>query len=134
MVSEKALYWMSVAVLAVGATNHFALKGDVLPEIAARASSFAERVLDRGVEYATYADLAFSRHPKCPVARPALAATQVRLAKIQSTLVCERAGFGKLEAERAQLLALREMKVAEMEIRTQNVRVDVPNIVVETSY
>jgi hypothetical protein len=134
MVSEKVLYWMSVAVLAVGITNHFALKGDIVPEIAARASSFAERFLGQGVEYANYADIALSRHPKCPAAQPALAATQVRLARLQSTLACERAGFGKLQAEKAQLLALRQMKMAEMKIHVQNVRVSVPSIVVASSF
>jgi hypothetical protein len=134
MVSEKALYWMSVALLAVGVTNHFALQGDVAPEIAARTSAFAERVLDRGAEYATYAGLTLSQHSRCPSARPVVATTQIRLARLQSTLACERAGFGKLQAEKAQLLALRQMKMAKVKIHMQNIRVNVPNVVVETSY
>lgn len=134
MVSEKALYWISVVVLVVGVSNHFALKADVASELAARTSAFAEQVLDRGAEYATHADLAFSRRSKCPAARPVVAATQVRLARLQSTLACDRAGLGKLQAEKVQLLALREMKMAEMKIHMQDIRVNVPNVVVETSY
>lgn len=134
MVSEKALYWMSVAVLAIGVSNHFALKGDVASEIAARTSAFAERALDRGAEYATYVGVALSRASTCPTARPVVATTPVRLARLQSTLACERAGFGRLQAEKAQLFAAQQIRMTEMKMRMQNVRVEVPNVVVEASY
>ena len=134
MVSDKTLYWMTVAVLVVGSTNHFSFKSDVATELGDHASAFAQGMLDRGVQYAAYADMALSRHPKCSSMQPVLAETRAQVAKLQGSLASDRAEFQSLQAENAELLALRDMKLTEIQIRRHDVRVNVPNVVVATTF
>jgi hypothetical protein len=100
MASEKAMYWVAVAVLALAGTNGFV---NDHPEWAAyladRTIAMMEQASETAMRYATLGQDGSGR-PQIAVSR-----AQVRLACVQSTLARRQAETARLRAEiRAQVM------------------------------
>jgi len=134
MVSEKSLYWISVGLLALVVTNNFTAKHEVASRVSETATTLTQRILDRGMRYAAAVEVAFSPKPECPRAELAMAKAQAQLARVQMAVVCDRAALMRLQSDKAQLMALRELKSATVSLNRNNFKIDVPAISVDASY
>jgi hypothetical protein len=98
MVSQKALYWIAVALMILFLGNHFAIKYDRCLRVSLESSpvpAMVERVLDKS--------------PCFAVRRLVTPPAQAGLASIQAEIAHQQAAYAVLEAERARILALEQM-------------------------
>jgi hypothetical protein len=134
MVSEKSLYWISVGLLALVVTNNFATRQEVVSRVSDTATAFAQRAVERAMRYAAAVEVAFSPKPECPRAELAMARAQAKLVRVQTAVICDRAALMRLQSDKAQLMALRELKSATVSLNRNNFKIDVPAISVDASY
>jgi hypothetical protein len=134
MVSEKSLYWISVGLLALVVTNNFTAKHEVASRVTDTATVFVQRAVERGMRYAAVVEVAFSPKPECPRTELAMAKAQAQLARVQMAVVCDRAALARLQRDKAELMALRELKSAAVSLNRSNFKIDVPAISVDASY
>ena len=104
MVSDKALYWMAVIVMALGLGNSFV---NAHPEwaqsVAERPVMLADRVSSRATSLVSLAEMMFGRS-EVGVARTqtAMARVQCRLASAQSRVAARQAQIARIQAERVR--------------------------------
>lgn len=141
MITDKALYWMAVGLVALAAGNHLVsrLDGRCLGE---RTMAVVEH-LSGGPAFAAILDNSSVRCARAQAsiekAQARMAATQVRFAAMQGrfasaqTMVARhQAAFARLQAETDRLAALHEVQQMRLEIAAphQNLRLAIPQIAV----
>jgi hypothetical protein len=98
MVSQKALYWIAVALMALFLGHHFAVKYDRCLRTSLESSpapAMVERVLDKS--------------PCFPARRLVVPPAEAGFASLEAEIARQQAGFAHLEAERARILAMEQM-------------------------
>jgi len=134
MVSEKALYWISAGLIAFAALNHVVVRENFASPIDGAATQLAQRFFDRGERYASVAQVALRSAGQCHRNRDAH--VRARLADLQTVLVRGQAGMARLESEKAQLVALKELKCARVSLQTGNFKVEAsnPDVSIDASF
>jgi hypothetical protein len=102
MASQRALYWIAVALMALFLGNHFAIKYDRCLRVAIQSSPV--RVVEQAL--AKTPDLAPARRMTSPVA--------AGFASMQAELAHQQAAYAILEAKRARIMAMEEIGQRQM--------------------
>jgi hypothetical protein len=106
MVSEKAMYWVAVAVLALAGANGFVNDhAHWSAHLADRAIAMMEQTSETAVRYATLADITRGDDGSVRT-QIAVSRAQVRLACVQGTLARRQAERARLRAERIRAQVL----------------------------
>jgi hypothetical protein len=111
MASEKAMYWMAVGILALFMGNHLVSKyeGNCL---ANKARAAVERISGQATHLMAMAEVAMGRpSTHFDRAQAAMAMAQVRMASVQTQFARQQAACARLEAGRARMIVLREMRI-----------------------
>ena len=115
MVSQKALYWIAVALMVLFLGHHFTLKYDRCLRLSLESSpvpAMVERVLDQSPCFA-------ARRLVVPPAEAGFASMQAEIAR-------QQAGYALLEAERARILAMEQLGRVRGICPRQAVRIAIP--------
>ena len=99
MLSEKALYWIAVALMVVFLGNHFAIKYDRCLRVSIESSpvlAMVERALERTPGFAPQQRLT--------------PAVEARFASIQAEVARQQAAYAFLAAERARMTAIEQIE------------------------
>lgn len=136
MVSEKALYWISASLIAFAALNHTVARRHFASSINGAASQVAQRFYDHSERYASVVQVALSSREQCPRNRVVAAQVQARVADLQTVLAREQEGMARLESEKAQLVALKQLKCATASLQTGSFKVDAsdPDVSIDASF
>lgn len=126
MSSEKMLYWVTLAVMALFVGNHFATKyqGTCLTDYA------METVQHLGTEathFTAIAEAMFSGTPSFAGPEQAFAKMQARLAYVQSGIARQEAACARQQAQHARMMALHLQHLRTVCPR-QSVTVELPRI------
>jgi hypothetical protein len=127
MGSEKAWYWITVAVLAVFGINHFAARhqNDVRC-LASRSLAAVEQDSGQLGRVIAMAELMLGRgETRFDHAQMALDGVQTRLASAQTVLVRHEAAFALAQAEHARMEAMQDLSRTVVCPR-QNLRMVIP--------
>ena len=134
MASEKALYWVTVAVLAVFVGNHFANKYDG-GCITDRAMAAVQRLSGGVTHFLAMGQVTLGNAPRLNVPELTMARVQSHFASMQANMARQQAACARLEAQRARMMALQQMQ--HMRVRVicprQSVRVEIPQAPVVVS-
>ncbi len=127
MGSEKAWYWIAVAVLAVFAINNFAARHqDGVRCLASRSLAALEQDSGRVGHVIALAELTLGRgETRFDQAQMALDGMQTRLALAQTVLVRHEAVLARVQAEHARLQAMQQLSRTVICPR-QNLRIVIP--------
>jgi hypothetical protein len=112
MASEKAMYWVAVAVLALAGTNGFVNDHpEWVGHLADRAIAMMEQASATATRYATLADITLGNDGSGRT-QIAVSRAQVRLACVQGSLAGRQAEMARLGAKRirVQVMLPREPK------------------------
>jgi len=127
MVTEKALYWMAVGLVALVAGNHFVSRFDGRC-LGNRTMAVIER-LSGGPAFAAILDNTSSSYAR---AEARMARARTRMASAQITMTRQDAMCARLQAEKARLTAMQQMQ--QMRFRmvapSQSFSVHIPEITV----
>jgi hypothetical protein len=136
MVSEKALYWISAGLIACAALNHAVVRRDFASPINGAASQLVQRFFDRGERYASITQVALSSKEQCRRNRVVGAQVQGRVADLQTILAREQYGMARLESQKAQLVALKQLKCATVSLSTGSFKVEAadPDVAIDASF
>ena len=98
MRSEKAWYWLTAGVLALGLNGAYQ-DGQLgwVHSLVDRTAGAVERASDRGMHYVTMAEIMLGRMPE------ASDRTEVALQKVQNKIVCERVAKAQRQIATAQV-------------------------------
>jgi hypothetical protein len=124
MASEKAIYWMTVGVLALAVTKGFVTE----------YRGWAGRVADRSVAMAEQASAMVAGYVESamPVQQThdlqQLACANVRLARAQSALARRRAEIARVQADGIRVRAMAHQVRAVMDWPSENIVVDIPDV------
>jgi hypothetical protein len=111
MASEKATYWMAVGLMALVMGNHFVNKFDGNC-LANKAQAAVERVSGQATHLMAMAEVAMGRtSTRFDRAQAAMAMAQVRMASVQTQFARQQAACARLEAGRARMIMLREIRI-----------------------
>ena len=134
MVSDRALYWMSVGTLALVAGNSLATRhGDWISCLGERSLGIAQRVTDRATSIIDRGD-ALSDRTEQRINQGQLVAVrlQTRLAAVQTRLARQQTALVRLQADKVRMISLTAMKQG-MACAHKNVVVDVSGPDVDVS-
>lgn len=115
MTSEKAMYWMAVGVLAVGALNGLVNRvGELVPWLADRSLALVSQASQTAADYVETArmtlggdHLELAPAPMAVVrAQTGLACIQATLARNQATLARNQAALDRVQAQRLRVRVL----------------------------
>src|SRR6476659_7147217 len=110
MTSQKTLYWIAVGVAAIFLGNTFVGGRSLTPFVRDRAIARAQQISSQAMRYAMLAQVIFGRGDAGFVqAQTATAATQARLAIVQTAMAHREAALARVQAERIRLLANRRI-------------------------
>ena len=136
MITEKAIYWMAVGLVALAAGNHLVSRfdGRCLDQ---RAMAVIER-LSGGPAFAAILDHTSVQCARAQAnmerAQARMAAAQVRFASMQDRFACaqnrvarQETAFARLQAEKDRFAALQEMRLQIM-APNQNLQLAIPEI------
>ena len=100
MASEKAMYWVAVAVLVLPGTNGFVnVHAEWAAHLADRAIAMMEQTSETAMRYATLADIMLGNNGSGRT-QIAVSRAQVRLACVQRTLTRRQGEMARLQSER----------------------------------
>ncbi len=107
MASEKTLYWLAVALMALLVGNHFANKyeGSCLAD---RAAAVVERLSGNATELFSLGQSMFAGSSRM-VPEVAMARVQGRFASMQAGIARQQAACARLQAQQARIMALQQM-------------------------
>jgi hypothetical protein len=127
MASERTIYWMAVAVLALFAGNHFANKYDGSC-LADRAMATVQRLSGEATHFAARAQSMFSGESRFAAPELAMARVQGQFASMQAGIARQQAACARLEAQRARMMALEQIQHVRVRVACprQSVRVEIP--------
>jgi hypothetical protein len=125
MVSEKAWYWLSVIVLALGFSNSFvASRGDWVSSFEDRSVDVAQRVSDHAMTLFARAEALFGRADSgFENGQLAVARVQTRLASIQTRIASREAALSRAQAK---AMAMQDANLAVIVCPSEEESVDVP--------
>lgn len=124
MASQKALYWMSVGLLALVVGNHFVSKfsGTCL---AYKARAAAQRVSGQSDHLLAVAEVMLGRtSTRFDRAQTALAMAETRLASVQTSMARQEAVCARLEAGRARMVVREQLQQMQMPVLCPRQRVE----------
>jgi|SRR5579872_22259 len=113
MAFEKAGYWMAVAVLALFASNHFAVRHqNDLSRLASRSLAAAEQVAGDATNFMAMAQTMLGQgQPRFVQTQTTLACAQTRLASLQTVMAQREAALARLQVERAGMVPMQDLGV-----------------------
>jgi hypothetical protein len=103
MVSQKALYWIAVALMVLFLANHFAIKYDRCLRVSNQSSpvlAMVERTLERT--------------PGCAPQRLMTSPVAAGFASVQAEFAHQQATYALLEAKRARIMAMEQIEQGRM--------------------
>lgn len=127
MASEKAVYWVAVAVMAVSLGNHFANKYDA-GCLADRAMATVQRLSSEAGHFLAMGQVAFGAAPRFSTPQVAMARVQSGFASIQADIARQQAACARLEAQHARIMALQQMQHIRVVCPRQELNVVVPQV------
>jgi hypothetical protein len=134
MASEKTLYWVTVAVMAVLAGNHFANKyeGGCITD---RAVAMVQRLSGEASHLLAMGQVALGSAPRLAGPELAMARVQSHFASMQADMARQQAACARLEAEHARMMAIEQMQHVRVRVicPRQSVRVEIPSAPVVAS-
>ena len=127
MDSEKAWYWIAVAVLAAFTINNFAARHhDDARCLASRSVAAIEQVSSDATRVMAIAETLLDRSESSfDHSQMALAGMQTRLSSAQCVLARHEAALARVQAEHSRLLAMQQLR-STMICPRQNLRMAVP--------
>ncbi len=128
MASEKAIYWVAVGVLALMVGDHFASKVDSSCLRDAAVVSIQRLSTDASNSLALV-EAALGRTSMPWVnAETSAARMQTRLASVQTMIARQESACARMEGRHARLMAMQEMRNAEMRVNSPRLQVVIPQI------
>jgi hypothetical protein len=108
MTSEKAMYWMAVGVLAVGALNGLVNRvGELVPWLADRSLALVSQASQTAADYVETARMTLGGDQlELAPAPMAVVRAQTGLACIQATLARNQAALDRVQAQRLRVRVL----------------------------
>ena len=127
MTSEKAVYWVAVAVMAILLGNHFAKKydGGCLTD---RATATVQQLSVEASHLVAMGQMAFGVAPRFTGPEVAMTRVQGRFASMQAGIARQQAACARLEAKHARLMALQQMRNMRVVCPRQRVSVEIPQV------
>jgi hypothetical protein len=132
MASEKTVYWVAVAVMAVFLGNHFANKyqGGCVED---RAVATVQRLSGEVGHFLAMGQVTFGSAPRLVAPEMAMARAQNGFASMQADIARQQAACARLEAQHARMMALQQMQHIRVICPRQGMNIDVPQIAVVSS-
>ena len=129
MVSQKLSYWMAVSVVALFFGNNFAIwHGDSVRCLTNLALAAVEQVSGSATRYMATAEVMLGRgETHLAGVQTRLACAETRLASVQTVIASHQAAMARVEAERAQMMALEQLRGTVVRPR-QNLRMSLPQV------
>ena len=109
MASEKTIYWMAVALMAVSLGNHFTNKYES-GCLADWAMATVQRLSAEANHFLAMGQVAFSATPRFSAPQATLARVQSGFASMQADIARQQAACARLEAQHARMIALEQMR------------------------
>jgi hypothetical protein len=128
MVSEKALYWMAVGVMAFSLGNHFASRYDGKC-LADRSLEAVQELSGQASHFVAMAGAMLGRAPlPRGLTETQVAGIQARLASVDTVMARQQAACARLEVERARMVASQQLRQMRLEVvcPRQTLKVNVP--------
>jgi len=134
MVSDKAMYWMAVGVLALVAGNSLMTRhGDWVSCLGGESLHAAQRVTDRVMAMVRPGGTLFDgTNDRFARSELAVARVQTRIASVQARVATRQAELARMEAEKVRTFDF-NMVNRTVKCPRQAVRVEVPEVQVEVS-
>lgn len=129
MASEKTVYWVAVAVLAVFLGNHFANKYES-GCLANRAMAAVQQLSGEANHFLATGQVAFGAAPRFTTPGVAMAQVQSAFASMQADMARQQAACARLQAQHARLMALQQMQHIRVVCPRQRLNVEVPQVAV----
>jgi hypothetical protein len=109
MASERIIYWVAVAVLALFVGNHFAneYEGGC---IADRAMATVQQLSGEAMHFVAMAQTMLGSTPRFAGPEVAAAQVQSQFASMQAGIAQQQAACARLEAQRARMMALEQIQ------------------------
>lgn len=125
MASERTIYWLAVAALALFVGNHFVNKYEG-GCVADRAVAAVQRLSGGGTYFAARAQSMFSGESRFAAPELAMARVQSQFASMQAGMTRQQAACARLEAQRARMIALEQMRDMRVICPRERVSVEIP--------
>ena len=129
MASEKTVYWVAVAVMAVFLGNHFANKYEG-GYLANRTMAAVQQLSGEANHFLAMGQVALGSTPRFVAPEVAMARVQSGFASMQADIARQQAVCARLEAQRARLMALQEMQHIRVVCPRQRVNLEIPQVAV----
>jgi hypothetical protein len=132
MASEKTVYWVAVAVMAVFLGNHFANKyqGGCVGD---RAVATVQRLSGEVGHFLAMGQVGFGSTPRFVGPELAMARVQSGFASMQADIARQQAACARMEAQHARMMALQQMQHIRVICPRQGMNIEVPQIAVVSS-
>jgi len=127
MASEKAVYWLAVALMTISLGNHFANKyeGGCLAD---RAMATVQRLSSEAGHFLAMGQVAFGAAPRFSTPQVAMARVQSGFASMQADIARQQAACARLEAQHARMMAIEQMRNIRVICPRQRLSVEVPQV------
>jgi hypothetical protein len=127
MSSERLLYWVMLAVMALFVGNHFAAKykGTCLAD---RVMASAQHLGAETTQFAAIAESIFSETPSSSGSQPAFAEVPDRLAYVQARLTRRQVACARQQAQQARMIALQQVQHLRILCPRQSITVELPRM------
>jgi hypothetical protein len=127
MSSEKAVYWVAVAIMALFVGNHFASKyqGSCLAD---RPMSAVQHLGAEVTRVAVMAQATLSGTPSFAAKEAVLARVQGHLASVEASMARQQAACARLQAQHARMIALQQVQNLRVVCPKQSITVELPRI------
>ena len=127
MSSERMLYWVTLAVMALFVGNHFAAKYQGTC-VADRAMATVQHLGTEATHFAAMAESVFSGNPSFTGSEEAFAKMQAHLAYVQSGIARSQAACARQKAQRARMMALQQVQHLRIVCPRQSISVELPKM------
>jgi len=128
MASEKTVYWVAVAVMAVFLGSHFANKYDG-GCLANRAMAAVQQLSGEANHFLATGQVTFGSAPGFIAPEVAMARVQSGFASVQADMARQQAACARLQAQHGRLMAL-QMQHMRVVCPRQRVNVEIPQVAV----
>jgi len=127
MAFEKVGYWIAVGVLALIASNNFAVRHENdVRALASRSLAAVEQISGHAARLMAVAETMLDKGgARFAQTETTLACAQTRLASVQSMLASHEASLARVEAEHARMAAMRQLGASVICPR-ENLRIVIP--------
>lgn len=127
MGSERASYWVAVAVLAVFAINNFAVRHqNGVRCLTSRSLAAIGHISGQATSVMAMAEMMWGRgESRLDHSQMALAGVQARLSSAQCVLARHEAAFARVQAEQARVEAMQQLRGAAI-CQRQTLRMAIP--------